>query len=158
MVLPEPEFLEAPERRLVALSKQFTFDTRYEIPALWNDFWSRQWQLPGQEEQACYGVSYSVHPDGRFSYAVGLNIEPMPEDKPEGSCTVTLSAGRYAVFRKRGSAQEIPAMFDEIFTRWLPASGEKQREGAVFERYPYEEGCSPEDMNIEIWLPLEAGH
>ena len=24
-------------------------DTRTDIPAMWNDFWSRDWSLPGQQ-------------------------------------------------------------------------------------------------------------
>ena len=54
-MLPDPEFLQAAERRLGALSREFTFETRHEIPALWNDFWSRDWPLNGAEEQAAYG-------------------------------------------------------------------------------------------------------
>jgi len=79
MFLPEPDLLNTLERRLVALSREFSLETRTEIPALWDDFWSRGWDLNGKEEKVCYGVSYSVHPDGRFSYAVGLNVEPMPD-------------------------------------------------------------------------------
>ena len=153
-MLPDPEFLQAAERRLVALSREFTFETRHEIPALWNDFWSRDWPLNGAEEQAAYGVSYSVRADGVFSYAAGLNVDPVPEQLPEGACIVTLSAGRYAVFRNRGPVAEIPALFDAIFSQWLPASGETQREGAVFERYPYEDSASPESMTYEIWVPV----
>jgi len=73
---------------------------------------------------------------------------------PEGACVVTLSAGRYAVFRKRGAVQEIPELFDAIFSDWLPHSGEVQREGAVVERYPYEEGGSLNEMAYEIWVPI----
>ncbi len=39
----EPEFLEVQEKRLVALSRDYTMYTRNEIPQLWNDFWSRGW-------------------------------------------------------------------------------------------------------------------
>lgn len=155
-MVPEPEFLEAPEKQIVALSRDFDLNTRTKIPDLWNEFWSREWNLAGEEEHACYGASYAAHPDGRFSYAVGISIKPMPEQMPEGSCVVTLSAGRYAVFRKRGPAQEIPELFDSIFTHWFGNSGEKQRTGCVFERYPYEEGGSPDSMAYEIWVPIES--
>lgn len=156
MNLPDPEFLEAPARQLVSLSKEFTMDTRSDIPALWQAYWSAEWKLPGTLEPAQYGVSYSMKPDGRFSYAVGVSVEPMPEELPEGACVVTLSAGNYAVFRNRGPAQELPAMFDAIFTSWLPDCGKKQRDGAVFERYPYDEQSSAESMLYEIWVPMEA--
>jgi len=155
-LIPEPEFLEAPEKLLVALSCDFDQKTRVKIPELWNDFWSREWDLPGKQEQACYGASYASHPDGRFSYAAGLSIEPMPEQMPQGSCVITLSAGRYAVFRKRGAVQEIPKLFDAIFTHWLENSGEKQRAGCVFERYPFEDGGSPDSMAYEIWVPVAS--
>ncbi|MBT8360835.1 MAG: GyrI-like domain-containing protein [Deltaproteobacteria bacterium] len=152
----EPEFLEVQEKRLVALSRDYTIETRKDIPELWNDFWAREWKLMGIEEQAAYGVSYSVRPDGRFSYAAGRNIDPIPEPLPEGACIVTLSAGRYAVFRTEGAVTEIPKLFDAIFSQWLPNSGEKQREGAVFERYPYDENASPKSMVYEIWVPVAS--
>ena len=150
----EPEFLEMPEKRLVALSRDFTIETRTDIPELWNDFWAKEWQFKGIEEQAAYGVSYSMQQDGRFSYAAGRSIDPVPEPLPEGACIVTLSAGRYAVFRAQSPVSEIPKLFDAIFSQWLPNSGEQQREGAVFERYPYDENASPESMVYEIWVPV----
>lgn len=153
-LIPEPEFLTAHERHVVALSRDYGMHQRGEIPALWNDFWSRQWELGGDEEQAAYGISYGWHEDGRFSYAAGRHVIPAPDPLPEGACVVTLSAGRYAVFRKRGPVSEIPSVFDEIFGQWLPSSGERQRDGAVFERYPYEDTASPESMNYEVWVPV----
>ena len=154
MVL-EPEFLEMQEKVIVLLSREFTLETRKDIPLLWSEFWSREWHLLGSGEQAAYGVSYSAQLDGNFSYAVGLNFDTKPEPIPDGACTVNLSEGRYAVFRNRGSVKEIPALFEEIFEKWLPASGEKQREGAVFERYPYDDNASPESMAYEIWVPVK---
>ena len=150
----EPEFLEVQEKHLVALSRDYTMQTRKDIPDLWNDFWTREWEFNGNEEPAAYGVSYAVLPDGSFSYAAGRNIDPLPDPLPEGACVVTLSAGRYVVFRGQGAVTEIPQLFDAIFSEWLPGSGEKQREGAVFERYPYDDNASPASMIYEIWVPI----
>ncbi len=150
----EPEFIEAEEKRLVALSREFTMETRTNIPTMWNDFWSREWQIAGVEEQAAYGVSYNMQPGGGFSYAVGRNFDPTPEQLPEEACIVTLSAGQYAVFRNKGPVTELPTLLDAIFSQWLPSSGETQREGAVFERYPYDDNASPESMAYEIWVPV----
>ncbi|MEZ5658150.1 MAG: GyrI-like domain-containing protein [Burkholderiaceae bacterium] len=150
----EPEFVDAPERTLVALSRDFTLETRGEIPALWQTFWGQDWQFEGAEEQAAYGVSYGVRPDGHFSYAAARHIEPTPSPLPDGACLVKLSAGRYAIFRNRGPVSDLPAMFDAIFEHWLPTSGQKQREGAVFERYSYDDDASPESMAYEIWVPI----
>ncbi|MEM7250626.1 MAG: GyrI-like domain-containing protein [Pseudomonadota bacterium] len=156
MPLPTPDFIDCDERRLVALSRDFTMQTRSKIPQLWHQLWEQQWSFAGNVEPAQYGASYSVRPDGSFSYAVGMQVDPMPGDLPEGACTVTLSAGRYAVFRKQGPVQELPQTFDAIFSTWLPTSGETQREGAVFERYPHHEGNTPESMAYEIWVPINA--
>jgi len=155
MTLPEPDYLELPERLLVGVTREFSLDTRSEIPAFWEAFWARNWELAGEQEPACYGISHCVKPDGRFNYAIGLHFTPFPDERPEDSCVITLSAGRYAVFRKRGPVYEIPAMFDEIFGNWLPASGETQRDGAVYERYLFSDDCTMESMSYEIWVPVE---
>jgi len=149
-----PEFIDIPEKQLVALSGQFTLETRDQIPALWQRFWSLPWTFEGEEEPTAYGASYSMSPNGEFSYAVGRHITPVPELLPEDACVVTLAAGRYAVFKRRGPVSEIPQVFDAMFSQWLPQSGETQRSAAVFERYPYEDDASPEMMTYEIWLPI----
>lgn len=149
-----PEFLDCPAKTLVALSRDFTMDTRHDIPAMWGEFWSNDWTFDGDEEQAAFGVSYNVKADGVFSYAIGRHITPTPGALPDSACNITLSAGRYAVFRNQSPVSELPAFFDAIFTQWLPGSGETQREGAVFERYPYDDNASPDNMAYEIWLPI----
>ncbi|MEM9605306.1 MAG: GyrI-like domain-containing protein [Pseudomonadota bacterium] len=149
-----PELVDAPEKTLVALSRNFTLDTRAEIPPMWVDFWGRGWQFEGDEEMAAFGASFNAQPDGAFTYAIGRHITPTPDNLPEGACTVTLSGGRYAVFRNQGPVSELPGYFDAIFSDWLPGSGESQREGAVFERYPYSDDASPDNMVYEIWVPI----
>ena len=151
-----PEFIEMKENCIVALSREFTLATRKDIPLLWNEFWSKEWHLIGSGEQAAYGISYSMQPTGEFSYAVGLNFDAIPEPLPDGACMVSLSAGRYAVFRNRGPVTELPSLFDQIFEKWLPESDEKQRDGAVFERYPYDDNASPESMAYEVWVPVSG--
>jgi len=154
MAIPGPDFEQMPERKLLSLSRDFTMETRSEIPKLWSDFWAAAWELNGEVEPAQYGVSYAVQPDGKFSYAVGVNVTPSPADLPDNACVMTLSAGRYAVFRKQGSVQELPELFDGIFSTWLPNSGETLREGAVFERYPSEQTDAPDTISYEIWVPV----
>ncbi|MEM7207930.1 MAG: GyrI-like domain-containing protein [Pseudomonadota bacterium] len=152
----EPEFLESTEKQLVALSREYTLDTRNEIPALWNEFWGIEIEVVGTEEQAAYGVSYEMQADGRFMYGVGRNIDPLPDPMLDGMCAVTLSAGTYAVFANKGPVSELPSIFDWIFTEWLPNSGKMHRDGAVFERYPYDDDASPESMSYEIWVPVAS--
>ena len=154
MILPDPEFITQAEIELVAMSREFTMDTRTDIPAMWNEFWSRDWNLPGEQELAAYGVSYNMKPDGYFSYAVGLHFSPTPSDIPADAGLLKLSAGAYAVFRNQGPVSELPSLFDTIFATWLPNSGRQQREGAIFERYPFSDDASPDNMAYEIWVPV----
>ncbi len=153
-LLPVPEFVDVSSKRLVALAREFDMVSRSAIPKLWSEFFAANWDLSGEVEAAAFGASYSVDPSGRFTYAVGLHVEPFPATLPAGACEVCLSAGRYAVFKGHGPASDIPAAFDHIFSTWLPGSGEKQRQGAVFERYPSESGTSPDNMAYEIWVPV----
>ncbi len=113
----DPEFVERAEKPVVALSRDFTMSTRQEIPKLWEDYWSRDWNLGAEQEQASVSASYAVNPDGSFSYAVGIAVTPIPDPLPQDSCIVTLSAGRYAVFRDRGLVRGIPVLFDAVFSR-----------------------------------------
>ena len=154
MLLPDPLFVEAAERRLVALTREFTMDTRTDIPPMWNEFWSREWNLPGDQEPAAYGVSYNMRDAGRFDYAIGLLFDPVPESIPDDCSIVTIPAGYYAVFSQQGPVTDIPTMFDSIFSHWLPNSGHSQSHGMVFERYPFDDNASPENMAYEIWLPV----
>lgn len=150
-----PEFIDVPARQLLALSRDYTLATRSEIPELWNTFWSAGWPY-SSNDGACYGACYTAKPDGSFSYAVGIPVSPLPSPLPDGACIVTLSAGRHAVFRNQGPVSELPAFFDAIFSEWLPASGESQRDGAVFERYPLDDNAALDNMRYEIWVPLSA--
>jgi predicted transcriptional regulator YdeE len=154
MILPEPEFVTSPaERTLLAFSRDFNLTTRSQIPSMWREFFTLPWAV--EKGRDIYGVSYDLELGGKFSYAIGFEATPLPDPLPEGACTVTLSAGSYAVFRMHGPVFEIPQVFDAIHGTWLPTSGKQLREGAEVERYPGdEEDSSPEMMKYEVWIPI----
>ncbi|MDX9722212.1 MAG: AraC family transcriptional regulator [Myxococcota bacterium] len=67
-----------------------------------------------------------------------------------------LEGGRYAVFRHRGSYEGLNAVYGQIFGRWLPESGQQLRDAPGFEEYLKDpETTPPEELETEIWLPLE---
>ena len=152
---PTPEIGVHPERTIVALARDFTMDTRHEIPGLWNEFFGRSFDVPTGVSGAMYGVSFAMKEKGSFRYGVGVEAEN-PTDLPEGACAITLSEGTYAVFRQQGPVSEIPALMDHIYGSWLPESGFAIREGAWCERYPDDPNGSPENMTYEIWAPVQA--
>ncbi len=149
----DPEFVEMPERYVVALAKDFTMANRHEIPKLWGQLWQHDFDVDGLNRDEAFGVSYGQTEDGGFSYGAGYEV--LSNDvKPKGGCIITLSAGRYARFAKRVPFAEIPAHFDWVFCDWLPASGCIIREGAVFEVYPEDPEATEEARMIQVWLPI----
>lgn len=152
---PTPDFADYPERSIVALARNFTKNTRSEIPALWQELWSREFNVANLVEGAAFGVSFDQTGDGGFRYGVGFESSS-PQDLPDGACIITLAAGPYVVFRKRAPVTELPPLFDAIFNEWLPASDWQMRRGAVFERYPDDPAPESGAMLFEIWVPVSA--
>lgn len=151
--LPEPEIVETRGQTFVGLADSFDITRRGEIPALYERFFAAQDGIEGAVEGALYGLSFDAKPDGSFRYAVAVEV-PRPGTMPEGFCALETSAGAYAVFRQRTPIAELPARFDAIFARWLPAAPFAQRTGAVFERYPDDDAREDGRMLYEIWLPV----
>jgi AraC family transcriptional regulator len=153
MTLPSPEILESPAREMLALARDFTMETRSQIPKLWEDFFALQLAPENAEGDAIYGASFGMQPDGSFKYAVGIVVDPAGEATGE-TCHVVLRQGTYAVFRMTGPFSDIPVVFDAIFSEWLPASDWMPDAGAVFERYPTDMMGQDEQPSYEIWVPV----
>jgi AraC family transcriptional regulator len=153
MKLPNPEILEAPAKEMLALARDFTMETRHQIPKLWEDYFELQLSPANTEGDAIYGASFGMQPDGSFKYAVGMVVDP-PADLPGPTCHVSLRGGVYAVFRMTGPFSDIPAVFDAIFSEWLPASDWVTDAGAVIERYPTDMMGQEEQPSYEVWVPV----
>lgn len=148
-----PQIVEAPERRVVGLSQEFTVEARHRIPELWMALWRHDFGLPGLDRTRAFGVSCSARPDGSFSYAAGFEM-PDEDVKPRGGCVVHLAGGTYARFAQRVEMKDIPVLFDAAFSQWLPNSGQTQREGAVFEYYPPDPEATETSRLFELWIPI----
>ena len=151
---PEPEIGEHPERKIVALAGDFTMETRHEIPALWNRFFSQPFEVDTHVPGAMFGVSYGMDVKGAFSYGVGIEAEN-PTKLPDGACVIASSKGTYAVFRNTSPVAELPGFIDHIYCEWMPKSGYTPRDGAMFERYPDSPDNTAENMTYEIWAPIQ---
>ena len=153
MEFPEPEIVERPERYVAALVRDYTMDTRHEIPALWGELWQHDFGIEDLDRSTSFGVSFSVTEDG-FRYGAGFEVDS-PDLKPDGGCIVTLAAGTYARFASRIEMSRIPEMFDWVFSTGLPKSGRKQAEGAVFELYPDDPDATETERLFEVWVPVQ---
>ncbi|MEZ5769969.1 MAG: GyrI-like domain-containing protein [Paracoccaceae bacterium] len=151
--LPEPDVVDTPGQRFVGLAADYDMGRRREIPALYTRFLAARDAIAGAVTGALYGISFAMQPDGRFRYAVAVEV-PEPGAVPEGFTVLETDPGPWAVFRQRAPVEELPARFDAVFARWLPGSGLAVRPGPVFERYPDDDAPEVGRMLYEIWVPV----
>lgn len=150
-----PEIRTFPETTLVGTVRDYTMDTRGEIPAQWQAFFAAGHDIPFAVPGAMYGASFSADGAGGFRYGIGCEVSELAHPLPEGTCEIRLSGGEYAVVSGFGPpGRDIPAAFDWLFAGWLPGSEFEQREGAVFERYPDDPRSGPDGVAFEIWAPV----
>lgn len=154
--LPEPTIVRTDGQTFVGLADDFDMARRAEIPALYARFFAARDKIEGARPGAIYVLSFDARPDGRFRYAVAIEVD-LPGAMPEGFSVLQAGAGAYADFRQRTPIGDLPRRFDAVFGHWLPASGYALRDGAVFERYPDDDAPEAGRMLYEIWLPVAPG-
>lgn len=138
---------------LAGLAARFGMADLSGLPRLWQRFGPYIGHVPGAHGHDSYGVCYNPDEQGGFDYLAGVEVSDLT-GLPDGFSHLTLAPQHYAVFEHHGSLQGLKATFDAIFQQWLPASGKRQADAALFERYPAGfEPNGPQSM-MEIWLPL----
>ena len=110
-------------------------------------------------EQVCKegpGVWYGVWDHGRYWIA-----KPEPEAVQNGTDTVQVPAGTYAVFStKRGgmAGDELPKLRRLVFESWLPDSGYQPAndfEMEIYHLYPLHPKEEKLKRYYELWVPVE---
>jgi AraC family transcriptional regulator len=67
-----------------------------------------------------------------------------------------IAGGRYAVYRLRGSQEQITDVVMSMFQEWLPKSGEELRElPIIFQYHNYEMNVVPADLITDICIPIQ---
>lgn len=76
---------------------------------------------------------------------------------PKGEIGVKEIAGRkYAMFVYQGPYSNLEAVYDSIYSEWLPKEGHKIGMAAGFEKYLNNpEKTEPEKLKTEIYIPIE---
>lgn len=157
---PTPLLLDLPATDVIGLSIE-TVPRSPEIPALWSRLIPRMADIaPDAFNRESYGLMQHLPRGGaastdRLHYLAGVRSPPH-EPVPEGMTREVIPAGTYAVFR--WPFADLPGGFDWIFTRWLPAAPWSLRPGPYFERYAADFDPANPAAEIEIALPVRAGH
>ncbi|CCO24088.1 AraC family transcriptional regulator [Maridesulfovibrio hydrothermalis] len=131
----------------------------FDVTKAWNKLcsWAFKRDILNSETEylgLCYDDPY-VTPQGKIRYdaciSFGDEIEPHPEIG-----TQIIPCGKYAVATHYGPYDGLMAAYQELYGKWLPASGYQLKNNLVsFEKYVNTpEKTAPEDLITEIWLGI----
>jgi AraC family transcriptional regulator len=156
--------LKAPKIQNIELKQAIYVELTGEYPSL--DFcgtWSRLWQFvkenklfsAGIEHIAFYFDDPKVTETSRLRTHLCLTVRK-PAD-PKGEINVkTIEGGKYAKFLYQGPYSNLSAVYDTIYSRWLPESGCTLKDIPFFEKYINNpNNTSPEKLKTEIYVPVE---
>lgn len=66
------------------------------------------------------------------------------------------SRGKYAVFRYQGPYENLRAVYDTIYAKWIPEKGYKLGDTPGFEKYlNHPDHTEPENLITEIYIPVQ---
>ena len=155
--MPDVTLETRPDRHVVGMARDYTMQTRDQIPQLWQAYFAAPPAVSDAVAGAMFGVSFMADGQGAFRYAVGVEVGQAPDAVPPGTWHVVLDGGTYAVLRTFGSVSELPRNFDWLYTQGIAGAGATPRNGAMFEVYPDDPRNGPDGMAYEIWAPVKVG-
>jgi AraC family transcriptional regulator len=156
----EPRLVDRPAFRVVGMTGRFTAATTSGIPALWGRFAPRMASVPGRVGRESYGVCQAERGgrpgEGSFDYTAGVAVE-LSAPVPAGMVAIDVPANRYAVFTHTGSIAGIGRTMDDIWQRWLPASGLRVADGPDFEVYDDRWDPATASGPVDVYVPVHRG-
>jgi AraC family transcriptional regulator len=125
--------------------------------------WQRLWQFVKENKLFSAGIEHIAiyYNDPKVTEPAKLRTDlclVLPQKaKPQGETGVkTIDGGKYAKFLYTGSYEHLGAVYDAIYAKWLPESGQKLRNYPCFEKYINNpKNTPPEKLKTEIYVPLE---
>lgn len=152
---------EIREKKLIGMSLEMTFANN-KSAELWRGFMPRKnevinrvdgrhyslQQYSGQNNPMTHGYD---KPYTKWALAEVTNQDIIPD----GMQAYTLSAGKYMVFKYKGTPMEAMPFINNIFTKWIPESEYELDARPHFEILP--EGYNPmsEDAEEEFWIAIK---
>jgi AraC family transcriptional regulator len=125
--------------------------------------WNRLWQFVKENKLFSAGIEHIAFyfDDPRVTEASQLRTHlcltvRKPAD-PKGEINLkTIEGGKYAKFLYQGPYSNLSAVYDTIYSRWLPESGCTLKDTPWFEKYINNpNNTSPEKLKTEIYIPVE---
>jgi AraC family transcriptional regulator len=125
--------------------------------------WNRLWQFVKENKLFSAGIEHIAiyHDDPKVTEESKLRTDiclVLPRKaEPKGEIGVkTIEGSKYAMFLYTGSYEHLRAVYDTIYTKWLPESGQKLRDCPCFEKYINNPSNTPvEKLKTEIYVPVE---
>lgn len=155
--IKKPKILDIPDKQAAYIRLSGAYQDN-DYPAAWGKLWQyvKENKLfsAGIEHLCIYHDDPKVTPEDRLRAEVCL-VLPKPAF-PQGEIGVkSIQGGKYAVFLYTGSYEHLGAVYDTIYSQWLPESGYKLRDSYCYEKYLNHPGRTvPEKLKTEIYLPI----
>jgi AraC family transcriptional regulator len=130
-----------------------------------NDYsqaWEKIWKFIKEKHlygfnQECLGVAYNdpdITENDKCQYDCCVTISK--DIKPEGEIGVkNIEGGRYAVFKFKGSYDNVGSVYNAIFKTWLPESNSELRDAPCFEKYIKFSKTNLDKNKTEVYIPIK---
>jgi len=161
----KPQFIDRPEKLVVGIGAPFISvlspdrNNMVIIPRLWSEYVPRKQEVPHRLSTADVGIctrlpneSQRTHPEVCF-YIAGAEVTELAK-LPEGMMSLTVPAGRYAVFTHIGQLDALEITMKFIYGTWLPNSGCKLRQAPDIETYDHRFNPFSDKSEMGIWIPV----
>lgn len=153
-----PRIVGLQDKKLVGLHLTMNLQQN-RTGELWGTFMPRRLEIEKPVSQNFYSVQrYPVNyyqpfsPQNEFEKWATLEVSNF-DSVPEGMDTLLILGGQYAVFDYKGLSSD-PAIFQYIFTEWLPQSAYQLDDRPHFEVLGDKYKNNDPDSEEEIWIPI----
>ena len=156
----EPKIISRDEIKLVGM--QYIGSDISEISKMWCSFIQRTAEIKGRvNEKVCYGIGECTcegeckcGQGADFSYIAGVEVDSF-DQLPAGMITRTLPASKYAVFTHKGPLSALSTTYENVFTKWIPASGLQPDANFAFEYYDERFNANSDNSEVDIYVPVK---
>lgn len=140
---------------LAGLRRHHTFAGMAKgIPLQWEDF-TKLGRLSGQLGTTAYGaICGGDRKTQTMEYMCAVEVQSF-DALPKELGRMRVPAVRYAVFVHEGPVAGIQSLWQQIFSTWLPNSGQRSSNTPDFEVYDERFDAATGSGLVEIWLGVE---